>query len=251
MPQSPAIPVCIIIISRSFGAFPYTCAGDAPGHAWITHGHKSGVNVEPGGQDERELVARAQQGDRDALAEIVTTHQQKVYQVALRMCGNPQDAEETLQETFLSAMTALPRFEQRARLSTWLYRIASNACLMRRRAAASRPEVALVEGSDRPGPDSTDDEALSPTPPRYFVDWSGLPEAMLLDAELRDVLEAAIADLPPDLRIVLIWRDLEGLSTAETAEVVGISQANVKVRLHRARMRLREALTAYFQERSG
>jgi RNA polymerase sigma-70 factor (ECF subfamily) len=209
---------------------------------------RSGGTVDASRQDETELVMRAQQGDRDALAEIVAAHQQKVYQVALRMCGNPHDAEETLQETFLSAMTALPRFEQRAKLSTWLYRIASNACLMRRRAAANHPEVALVEAGDAPAVDSSDDEAGPLTSPRYFVDWSGLPEAMLLDTELREVLEAAIAGLPPDLRIVLIWRDLEGLSTAETADVVGISPANVKVRLHRARLQLRTALAAYFQD---
>ncbi len=200
--------------------------------------------------DETELVARAQQGDRAALAEIVTTHQQKVYRVALRMCGNQHDAEETLQETFLSAITALPRFEARARLSTWLYRIASNACLMRRRTEANHPEVALAEGDDTPAPDDEGAGELAFTPPRYFVDRTGLPETMLLDAELNTVLEEAIAALPPDLRIVLIWRDLEGLSTADTAEVVGISQANVKVRLHRARMALRATLAAYFQERA-
>jgi RNA polymerase sigma-70 factor (ECF subfamily) len=204
--------------------------------------------------DEAALVARAQQGDPTALAEIVTAHQQTVYQVALRMCGNPQDAEETLQETFLSAITALPRFEQRARLSTWLYRIASNACLMRRRAAANHPEVALHEASDPTPADAAafgEEGHTAPAHPRYFVDWSGLPESALLNAELHTVLEEAIAALPPDLRIVLIWRDLEGLSTAETAEAVGITQANVKVRLHRARLALRATLAAYFQEQTA
>lgn len=188
-------------------------------------------------EDEAALIAQAQQGDKAALAAIVAAHQDTVYNVALRMCGNTHDAEETLQETFLSAMTALPRFEGRARLSTWLYRIASNACLMRRRAAAHAPEVLSVEQIEE-----TPDANL----PRYFVDWSGLPEAALLDRELHGVMEQAIAGLPPDLRIVFIWRDLEGLSTAETADAVGISEANVKVRLHRARMLLRAALSDYF-----
>lgn len=188
-------------------------------------------------EDEASLIAQAQQGDKAALAAIVAAHQDTVYNVALRMCGNPYDAEETLQETFLSVMTALPRFEGRARLSTWLYRIATNACLMRRRAEAHSPEVLSVEQVE----DAPDAEL-----PRYFVDWSGLPEAALLDAELHGVMQAAIAELPPDLRIVFVWRDLEGLSTAETAEAVGISEANVKVRLHRARMALRAALSAYF-----
>lgn len=197
--------------------------------------------------DETELVARAQQGDRSALAAIVETHQQTVYNVALRMCGNVQDAEETLQETFLNALTALPTFEGRAKLSTWLYRIASNNCLMRRRQDAHTPHLLAVEEDGAATLDDGDDAALPL--PRYFVDWSGLPEAALLDDELHDVLEEAIANLPPDLRIVLVWRDLEGLSTADTAEVVGISQANVKVRLHRARLLLREHLAAYFADR--
>ncbi len=188
-------------------------------------------------QDEMALIAQAQQGDKAALAALVAAHQDTVYNVALRMCGNAHDAEETLQETFLNAITALPRFEGRSRLSTWLYRIASNACLMRRRAAARSAEVVSVEQAQ----DSSNGGL-----PRYFVDWSGLPEAALLDAELHTVMEEAIAQLPPDLRIVFIWRDLEGLSTAETADVVGISEANVKVRLHRARMQLRESLSAYF-----
>jgi RNA polymerase sigma-70 factor (ECF subfamily) len=191
--------------------------------------------------DETALVARAQQGDSQALAAIVAAHQDTVYHVALRMCGNAQDAEETLQETFLSALTALPKFEGRARFSTWLYRIASNACLMRRRAAAQQPEVVALEPGDETGAERDHNDA----PPRYFVDWSGLPEAALLDAELHGALEAAIAALPPDLRIVFLWRDLEGLSTAETAEVLGISEANVKVRLHRARRQLRTTLAGY------
>ena len=194
--------------------------------------------------DDHELVARAQQGDNEALAQWVAAHQQRIYQVALRMCGNVEDAEETLQETFLSALRALPRFEGRAQVSTWLYRIASNACLMRRRAEARTPEVAWDGEGDDPGEDAAPLEL-----PRYFVDWSGAPDVQVLDAEVRDVLEAAIAALPPELRLVLIWRDLEGLSTAEAAEAVGISQANVKVRLHRARLQLRETLSAYFAER--
>jgi RNA polymerase sigma-70 factor (ECF subfamily) len=189
--------------------------------------------------DEALLVARAQQGDKSALTELVEAHHQTVYNVARRMCGNEHDAEETLQETFLNAIAALPRFENRSRLSTWLYRIATNQCLQRRRAAGSGSAPLPVEELDRDNGDT----------PRLFVDWSGLPEDALLDDELREVMEAAIAALPPDLRIVFIWRDLEGRSTAETAAIVGISEANVKVRLHRARLALREQLSAYFAER--
>ncbi len=179
------------------------------------------------------------------MAAIVESHQRTVYNVALRMCGNPHDAEETLQETFLSAIQALPKFEGRSQLSTWLYRIASNACLMQRRRQASNPEPALLE-EDAAG--ARGEFAL----PKYFVDWSDppadRPDARLLDSELHSVMEEAIARLPDSLRIVFIWRDLEGLSTAETAEVLGLSEGAVKVRLHRARLQLRDLLSHYYAE---
>ena len=190
--------------------------------------------------DETQLVSLAQQGDQDALATLVETHQQRIYNVALRMCGNAQDAEETLQETFLSAIEALPRFEGRSQLSTWLYRIASNACLMRKR-RESRDPTMLME------PDEDGGDPL----PRYFVDWTYRPDDILLDRELQDFLEDAILKLPETLRIVFIWRELEGLSTAETAEAVGISESATKVRLHRARLQLRDLLSDYFAGRNG
>lgn len=188
--------------------------------------------------DETTLLKRAQQGDQTALSEIVETHQRRIYNVALRMCGNASDAEDTLQETFLSALKALPRFKGRSRLSTWLYRIASNACLMRRRREAAGPDTVSVN--------EVLAEDMGDLRPKYFVDWSARPEDMVLDAELKGVMETAIAGLPPTLRIVFIWRDLEGLSTQETAVVLDISESAVKVRLHRARLKLREALSGYF-----
>lgn len=185
------------------------------------------------------LLERAKQGDRAALAEIITAHQSRVYNVALRMCGNVEDAEETLQETFFNALKALPRFEGRSQLSTWLYRIASNACLSRRRRGASQPETISV---DETGEVEEDGDFT----PKFFIDWSQAPEDELLTAELQAVMAQAITQLPSSLRIVLIWRDLEGLSTEETAEVLGLSEGTVKVRLHRARLKLRELLSSYF-----
>ena len=189
---------------------------------------------------ETQLVERAREGDPSALTEIVETHQQRIYGVALRMCGNQQDAEETMQETFLSAIEALPRFEGRSQLSTWLYRIASNACLMRRRKEASRAQT--VNEADTY--DGDGEEEL----PTYFVDWSYLPDDVVLDRELQEFLERAILQLPPALRLTFIWRELEGLSTAETAAALEISEGAVKVRLHRARLKLRELLSGYFVE---
>jgi RNA polymerase sigma-70 factor (ECF subfamily) len=191
--------------------------------------------------DESLLIERAQRGDQTALAEIVELHQGTIYNVALRMCGNVYDAEETLQETFLNAIKALPRFEGRSQFSTWLYRIASNACLMRRRHEATQPNIVSVDGAT--------DDGNGDFVPKYFIDWSAKPEKELLDAELRQVMEEAITHLPPNLRIVFIWRELQGLSTQETAEVLEISESAVKVRLHRARLSLRELLSNYFAER--
>lgn len=192
------------------------------------------------------LVERAQSGDPGALTEIVETHQHRIYNVALRMCGNQQDAEETLQETFLSAIQALPRFEGRSQLSTWLYRIASNACLMRRRRESKDANtVTEADTYETFGADENDEM------PTYFVDWSYLPDDIVLDRELQEFMEWAILQLPPKLRLVFIWRELEGLSTAETAEALEISESAVKVRLHRARLKLRELLSSYFVEQDG
>lgn len=190
------------------------------------------------------LLERAKQGDQSALAEIVTTHQNRVYNVALRMCGNVEDAEETLQETFLNALKALPRFEGRSQLATWLYRIASNACLSRRRRGASQPETFSVD-------ETAEGDGEDNLTPKFFIDWSHTPEDKLLTAELQGVMAEAIRQLPPTLRIVFIWRDLEGLSTEETAEVLNLSAGTVKVRLHRARLKLRELLSDYFATRQA
>lgn len=189
--------------------------------------------------NESTLLERAKQGDQIALTEIIAAHQSRVYNVALRMCGNVEDAEETLQETFLNALKALPRFEGRSQLATWLYRIASNACLSRRRRDASQPETLSVD-------EASETDEVGDLTPQFFVDWSHIPEDELLTAELQEVMAEAITHLPPTLRIVFIWRDLEGLSVQETTEVLGLSEGTVKVRLHRARLKLRELLSSYF-----
>jgi RNA polymerase sigma-70 factor, ECF subfamily len=159
-----------------------------------------------------------------------------VYNLALRMMSNPQEAEEVLQETFISAFRALERFEGRSQLSTWLYRIAYNAALMRLR----KREVQTTSIDD-PLVNEEGEEL-----PRQLVDWTGLPDDVVLGKELRDVLDRAVATLPHTLRTVFVLRDIEGLSTAEVAEALSLTETNVKVRLHRARLVLREQLTAYF-----
>lgn len=182
------------------------------------------------------MITAARAGQQDAFAEIVERHSGTIYNLALRLVNNPQEAEEVLQETFISAFQALDRFEGRSQLGTWLYRIAYNAALMRLRRRRV-PTESLDE------PTMTDDGDLLP---REFVDWSTLPDEQLLGKERRRVLDAALASLPDTLRSVFVLRDIEGLSTAETAEALGLTETNVKVRLHRARLALREKLSGYF-----
>lgn len=182
------------------------------------------------------MIAAAKLGRQDAYTEIVERHSATVYNLALRLMADPHEAEDVLQETFISAFRALPRFEGRSQLGTWLYRIAYNAALMRLRKRRVRTEP-LDEPGVADGVDLT---------PRQFADWSTLPDKMLLGRELRDSLNAALLTLPESLRSVFVLRDIEGLSTAETAAALGLTETNVKVRLHRARLALREKLSAYF-----
>jgi RNA polymerase sigma-70 factor (ECF subfamily) len=159
-----------------------------------------------------------------------------VYNIAVRLTNDPLEAEEVMQETFINAYRSLDRFEGRSQLGTWLYRIAYNAALMHLR--KRRP---LTTSIDEPLVDEDGDTA-----PRQLVDWGPLPDQIVLSGELRQVLDQAIARLPEGLRVVFVMRDVEGLSTAETAEVLELTETNVKVRLHRARLALRERLTTYF-----
>ncbi len=186
--------------------------------------------------DEIALIAALKRGDASAYATLVERYSETIYNLALRMMNDPLEAEDVLQETFISAFRAMNRFEGRSRLSTWLYRIAYNAALMRLRrrtpALVSLDEPAITEEGE--------------TLPRQLVDWSAVPEEVLLRHETQEVLREAVARLPAGLRAVFTLRDIEGRSTAETATVLDLTETNVKVRLHRARLALREQLTAYF-----
>jgi RNA polymerase sigma-70 factor (ECF subfamily) len=178
-------------------------------------------------------------GDRAEFARLVDEFSSPIYRLGLRMLGNPQDAEDVLQNTFINVLTHIQNFEGRSSLATWLYRIASNEALMLIR--KKKPEVNLddVEGGD-------EDEDLKPA---QFVDWSGLPEDELLSGEGKKILDGTINDLPESLRIVFLLRDIEGLSIKETAEALNLTETNVKTRLLRARMALREELSRYYGER--
>ena len=180
-------------------------------------------------------LAALQSGDRSEFAKLVEKYSGKIYRLALKMLKNQQDAEDILQETFIKAYNALPDFEGRSKLSTWLYRIATNEALMFLR--RKYPDQISVEA-----PFKEQEEAA----PLQIIDWCCLPESELMSSEGRDKLEKSIDILTESLRVVFLLRDIEGLSTRETAEVLDISEGAVKTRLSRARLQLREELTKYY-----
>jgi RNA polymerase sigma-70 factor (ECF subfamily) len=193
--------------------------------------------------NEADLVQSLQAGDPAAFRHLVQLNSANVYNVALKLLGDEQEAEDVLQETFLSAFQAIDRFEGRSKLSSWLYRIAYNASLMRLRKRKGMTTFSL----DQPRGDAEQDDGRESP---HLVDWSTVPDDQLLTAEAREEMDLAIAELPESLRSAFVLRDIQGLSGAETAEVLGISVQAVKNRLHRARVRLRDRLSTYFVERS-
>lgn len=178
-------------------------------------------------------------GDKAEFARLVDTYSAQIYRLGLKMLGNEQDAEDVLQNTFLNAMTHLSSFEGRSSISTWLYRIASNEALMQLRRGKKKISIEDIQQENS-------DEGLLP---EIFVDWSILPENELLAGEGKVTLDEAIKKLPENLRMVFILRDIEDVSIKDTAEILNLSETNVKTRLLRARMFLRERLSAYYSER--
>ncbi len=178
-------------------------------------------------------------GDRAEFARLVDLASSPIYRLGLKMLGNPQDAEDVLQNTFLKALQSLGNFEGRSSPLTWLYRIAVNEALMLIR--RQKPQVEIAE-------EPQDEEGNLPTPVQ-LTDWCCLPEADFLTTESKRALDAAILKLPEKLRVVFLLRDIEGMSIQETSEALGLTETAVKTRLLRARLNLREQLSSYFTER--
>ena len=164
-----------------------------------------------------------------AFTEIVEQYSDLAYSVAFRMLRNAEDAEDAVQEAYISAYKSLPNFKGQSKLSTWLYRIVVNACLMKIRKDKSRAKYLSEKAYD---------DAI-------VYDWKNDPEEAAVNSELRSILESGLDLLSPDLRAALVLRDIQGLSTEEAAEVLEISIASLKSRLHRARIQLRKHLEEY------
>lgn len=181
-------------------------------------------------------------GDRAEFARLVDAYSAPIFRLGLRMLENPQDAEDVLQNTFLNALVHISEFESRSTLQTWLYRIAANEALMLIRKRKPEVDFDAVEGGET-------GESEKDLLPRQFVDWSALPEEELLSDEGKRFLGHAVTRLPEPLRLVFILRDIEGLSIRDTADALDLTETNVKTRLLRARLFLREQLSSYYRER--
>ncbi|MBN2476876.1 MAG: sigma-70 family RNA polymerase sigma factor [Pirellulales bacterium] len=189
--------------------------------------------------EDRPLVSRARQGDFSAFEELVTKHEQQVYGLARRIVGQSHDAEEVVQQTFLSVIEHLKDFREESRFSTWLARIATNHALALLRKRSRQRTVSLADDRQNDGLDNLPH-------PEFIAQWRETPEQIATQQETRRLLAEALDSLDEKYRLVFVLRDVEGLSTAEAAEALGISVANVKVRLLRARLMLRERLTRHF-----
>jgi len=176
-------------------------------------------------------------GDREAFTQLVDATSGPIYRVAMQILGDEQDAEDVLQETYIKAFRALPAFEGRSSVTTWLHRIAVNEALMLVR--KRRPQTISIDDNS-PFNGDLESESMD------IVDFCCMPEGELLSKESRDFLDQAVQDLPANLRVVFVMRDLEGMSIQETSEALGLSENNIKTRLLRARLRLRAELSAYF-----
>jgi len=184
--------------------------------------------------EEPKLLELAKNGDRNALAQLVKDNEQTVYNFSFKVCRDRDKAEHIMQETFFSMIKSLHQFDGNSKLSTWLYRIVSNHCLMLARKDKTHKFVSI----------DNDDELYED---KYTADWSRIPNQNIENEELKRILDESIDKLSPEYRIVFLLRDVEGLSTEETAELTELSVPAVKSRLHRARAFLRKELNKAFR----
>jgi RNA polymerase sigma-70 factor (ECF subfamily) len=188
--------------------------------------------------DDLELVDQARRGDAEAFAELVNRYERKIYRLARHITQNEEDAEDVLQEAFLKAFANLSRFQGNSKFYTWLVRIAVNEALMRLRRRKADKTVSLDEPVD------TEDDVVI----RDIAAWDENPEQRYSRAEMSAILTRAINSLAPGFRTVFWLRDVEELSTEETAEALNLSIPAVKSRLLRARLQLRDKLNRYFRK---
>ena len=185
------------------------------------------------------LIQAINSGQTDKFHDLVKRYEQKLYNFSLRMCRDHSDAEDMIQETFLNVFKYLKDFRYETKFKNWLYKVAASTCIKKRRKSKFAPEKEL----------SLDDfHPVNQTEvPDHVPDWALMPLDKLLNQELSNTINQEILSLPKKYRLVIVLRDIEGFSTAETAQILSLSPSNVKVRLHRARLYLRDKLKGYFE----
>jgi RNA polymerase sigma-70 factor (ECF subfamily) len=187
-----------------------------------------------------ELIKAIQAGRKELFAELVQRYERPLYHFGIKMCAEPRDAEDVVQETFLNAYKYLKDFRYETKFKNWLYRIAASNCIKKRRKSKFAPERELSLDEFLPQDEAAVDQQMPA--------WATLPLDQLLNEELGRTLKQAILQVPEKYRAVLVLRDIEGFSTEESAQILNLTPANIKVRLHRARLFLRERLKTYFAD---
>ncbi|MEQ1947596.1 MAG: sigma-70 family RNA polymerase sigma factor [Bryobacteraceae bacterium] len=193
---------------------------------------------------EQDLALRLISGAPSAFDEFVDLYHGKIFRYSYAMCGQREDAEEVAQEALFKVFENLTQLRDPKLLKAWVFRIARNACLMKRRKSVFAPEKEISLDELRPSKDG-DTQKIE------IADWSGLPEDLASDAELRRALDAGVAQLPEMYRAVFLLRDVEGMPTTDSAEILGVTEDVVKTRLHRARLMLRKHLDGFLMARGG
>lgn len=195
------------------------------------------------------LVAKAKAGDFAAFDKLISRYEKRVWTLARRMLRHQEDAEDVMQNTFLTAFENLDKLRNDERFGAWLMQIATRHAfrLLEKR---KRDWAFSLDSSNNHSEDDDGNELPQNVRPEFIAEWRENPEELLLQAEKRQMIEQALSELPEKYRIVFLLRDVDGLSVRETAKALNITESNVKVRLLRARLQLREKLTGYFGDES-
>ncbi len=186
------------------------------------------------------LIKAIQSGRKDLFADLVQRYERSLYNFGMKMCGESRDAEDVVQDTFFNVYRYLGDFRYETKFKNWLYRIATSSCIKKRRKSKFAPERELSLDEFLPQDEAMVDQQIPA--------WATMPLDQVLNEELSRTLKQAIVEVPEKYRVVLVLRDIEGFSTEESAQILNITATNLKVRLHRARLYLREKLKTYFTD---
>jgi RNA polymerase sigma-70 factor, ECF subfamily len=201
--------------------------------------------VQSESKTDTEIVKNLLAGSENGFTEFVNAYHSRLAHYSFVICGHREDAEEVAQETLIKVFESIDQLRDPARLKPWVFRIAKNECLMKRRKSVFAPKTELSLDELRPNKSGDGEMAIE------IADWSRLPDSLLLDAELKDALISGIRHLPEIYRTVVLLRDVEDLTTDEVAEVLEINADAVKTRLHRGRLALRQHLDGYLRTTTG